>query len=231
MQVKNHTFVVTGGASGLGAGTVKALSQQGAQVLIADIQDQAGQALATELGQHYVHCDVSNPSDAQKVIDAACELGSFYGLINCAGIAPAARTISKEAAHDFELFHHTIQVNLLGTFNMNRLAAFAMSKNEALATTERGVLINTASIAAYEGQIGQIAYAASKGGIVSMTLPMARDLAGLGIRCVTIAPGIFATPMMTSFPQDVQDALAASIPFPSRLGSAQRLREIGAQHH
>ncbi|MCQ9616622.1 3-hydroxyacyl-CoA dehydrogenase [Paenalcaligenes niemegkensis] len=218
MQVKDHTFVVTGGASGLGAGTARKLSELGARVVIADLQDEAGESLAAELKQHYVRCDVSNITDAQRVIDTATQIGSFYGLINCAGIAPAARTIGREAAHDLDLFSKAITVNLIGTFNMNRLAAFAMSKNEALESLERGVLINTASVAAYDGQIGQTAYAASKGGIVSMTLPMARDLAGLGIRCVTIAPGIFGTPMMFSFPQEVQDSLAASIPFPSRLG-------------
>lgn len=221
MQIKDHCFIVTGGASGLGAGTVRKLHQLGAKVVIADIQDQAGIALATELGQHYVHCDVSNPTDAQHAIDTATKLGAFYGLINCAGIAPTARTISKHTAHDLDLFKSTLTVNLVGSFNMNRLAAFAMSHNAPLPSLERGVLINTASIAAYDGQIGQTAYAASKGGIISMTLPMARDLAKLGIRCVTIAPGVFATPMVSSFPQEVQDVLASNIPFPTRLGQPE----------
>lgn len=221
MQVKNHTFVVTGGASGLGAGTVKMLCAQGARVVIADVQDEAGQALAKELNQHFIHCDVTSPDDAQRVIDKAVELGNFYGLVNCAGIAPASRTVGREGAHDLALFQKVIGINLIGTFNMNRLAAQAMSNNEPLPTKERGVLINTASVAAYEGQIGQAAYAASKGGIVGMTLPIARDLAKLGIRCVTIAPGIFGTPMMFGFPQEVQDSLAASVPFPSRLGTPE----------
>lgn len=218
MKIKDNVFIVTGGASGLGAGTVRMLTEQGAKVIIADIQDEAGQALAQELGQRYLHCDVTSPDDAQKVVDAALEVGPLYGLVNCAGIAPAARTIGREAPHDIELFQKVISVNLIGTFNMNRVAAFAMSKNDPQETGERGVLINTASVAAYEGQIGQAAYAASKAGVAGMTLPIARDLASLGIRCVTIAPGIFGTPMIFGMPQNVQDSLAESIPFPSRLG-------------
>lgn len=218
MKIKDNVFIVTGGASGLGAGTVKMLHEQGAKILIADIQDEAGEALAKELGQHYRRCDVTSAEDAQAVIDAAVALGPLYGLVNCAGIAPAARTIGREAAHDLELFKQVVEVNLIGTFNMNRLAAFAMSKNEPQDTGERGVLVNTASVAAYDGQIGQAAYAASKAGVAGMTLPIARDLASLGIRCVTIAPGIFGTPMIFGMPQNVQDSLAASIPFPSRLG-------------
>ncbi|HLR30782.1 MAG TPA: 3-hydroxyacyl-CoA dehydrogenase [Paenalcaligenes sp.] len=218
MKIKDNVFIVTGGASGLGAGTVRMLTGHGAKVIIADIQDEAGQELAKELGQRYLRCDVTSEQDAQAVVDAALEVGPLYGLVNCAGIAPASRTIGREAPHDLELFQKVVTVNLIGTFNMNRLAAFAMSKNEPQDTGERGVLINTASVAAYEGQIGQAAYAASKAGVVGMTLPVARDLAGLGIRCVTIAPGIFGTPMIFGMPQNVQDSLAESIPFPSRLG-------------
>ncbi|MEZ2721170.1 3-hydroxyacyl-CoA dehydrogenase [Paenalcaligenes hominis] len=218
MDIKDKVFIVTGGASGLGAGTVRMLVQHGAQVVIADIQDEAGQNLATELGQHYIHTDVTNAAAAQTVVDHALKLGPLYGLVNCAGIAPAARTVGHEAPHDLALFENVISINLIGTFNMCRVAAFAMSKNTPLDTGERGVLINTASVAAYDGQIGQAAYAASKAGIVGMTLPIARDLSRLGVRCVTIAPGIFATPMIFGMPQEVQDSLAASIPFPSRLG-------------
>jgi len=218
MQIKNNVFIVTGGASGLGAGTVKMLHEHGAKIVIADIQDEAGEKLATELGQKYLHCDVTSADDGQKVVDAAVELGPLFGLINCAGVAPAARTIGREAPHDLDFFKKVVEINLIGTFNMNRLAAFAMSKNTPQDTGERGVLINTASVAAFEGQIGQAAYASSKAGVAGMTLPVARDLASLGIRCMTIAPGIFGTPMIFGMPQNVQDSLAESIPFPSRLG-------------
>lgn len=218
MQIQDKVFVVTGGASGLGAGTVRMLVEKGAKVVIADIQDEAGQTLANELNQVYVHCDVTRAEDGQQVIDTALALGPLFGLVNCAGVAPAARTVGREAPHDLDLFQKVVNINLVGTFNMCRLAAFAMSKNDPDPTGERGVLINTASVAAFDGQIGQAAYGASKAGVAGMTLPMARDLSRLGIRCVTIAPGIFGTPMVFGMPQEVQDSLAASIPFPSRLG-------------
>lgn len=218
MEIKNKVFIVTGGASGLGAGTARMLTQQGARVLLADVQDEAGQALATELGQRYIHCDVTQEKDAQAAVAAALELGKLFGLVNCAGIAPAARTVGKNGAHPLDMFQKVININLIGSFNMIRVASDAMSKNDPEPTGERGVLINTASVAAYDGQIGQAAYSASKAGVVGMTLPIARDLAPLGIRCCTIAPGIFGTPMIFGMPQAVQDSLAASIPFPSRLG-------------
>lgn len=218
MEINNKVFIVTGGASGLGAGTAKMLSQQGAKVVLADLNDAAGEALAQELGQHYVHCDVTQESDAQAVIDVALALGPLYGLINCAGIAPAERVVGRNGPHALDSFQKVININLIGSFNMIRLAAAKMVDNPPLETGERGVLINTASIAAYEGQIGQAAYAASKAAVVGMTLPIARDMARHGIRCVTIAPGIMATPMIYGMPQEVQDALAADIPFPSRLG-------------
>ncbi len=218
MDIANKVFIVTGGASGLGAGTAKMLSQHGARVLLADLQDEAGEALAKELGQRYIHCNVTQEQDAQAAVAAALEMGSLFGLVNCAGVAPAAKTVGKNGAHALDLFQKVVSINLIGTFNMIRVASEAMSKNEAQPTGERGVLINTASVAAYDGQIGQAAYAASKAGVVGMTLPVARDLAPLGIRCVTIAPGIFGTPMIFGMPQAVQDSLAASIPFPSRLG-------------
>lgn len=218
MQIANKVFIVTGAASGLGAGTVRMLVEHGANVVMADVQDELGQALAKELGQVYVHCDVTQEDDAKTVVDQAVKLGSLFGLINCAGIAPAAKTVGKNGAHALDLFQKVLMVNTVGSFNMVRLAAQAMQANEPLDTGERGVLINTASVAAYDGQVGQAAYAASKAAVVGMTLPVARDLAPQGIRCVTIAPGIFGTPMIFGMPQNVQDSLAASIPFPSRLG-------------
>jgi len=218
MDIKDKVFIVTGGASGLGAGTAKMLAREGAHVVLADLQDAAGQALATELGQTYVHCDVTQEADGQAVVAAARKRGALFGLVNCAGIAPAARTVGKNGPHPLELFTKVITINLIGTFNMSRLAAAAMAENTPEPTGERGVLINTASVAAFDGQIGQAAYSASKGGVAGMTLPIARDLAKVGIRNVTIAPGIFGTPMVFGMPQAVQDSLAASIPFPSRLG-------------
>ncbi len=218
MDIQNKVFIVTGGASGLGAGTARMLVANGAKVVLADVQDEAGNAFAKEIGQRYIHCDVTQEADAKAAVEAALEHGNLFGLINCAGIAPAAKTVGKNGAHALDLFQKVININLNGTFNMIRVASEAMSKNPPEPTGERGVLINTASVAAFDGQIGQAAYAASKGGVVGMTLPIARDLAPLGIRCVTIAPGIFGTPMIFGMPQNVQDALAASIPFPSRLG-------------
>ena len=220
MDIKGKVYIVTGGASGLGEGSARMLAQHGGIVVVADLQVEAGEKVAREIEGKFVRCDVSQEADGQAVIAAATGLGSLRGLVNCAGIAPAARTVGKEGAHPLALFSKTIGVNLVGSFNMIRLASEAMAKNEPDATTgERGVLISTASVAAYDGQIGQAAYAASKGGIVGMTLPIARDLARSGIRNMTIAPGIFGTPMLFGMPKDVQDALAAGVPFPSRLGT------------
>ncbi|NYT63608.1 3-hydroxyacyl-CoA dehydrogenase [Alcaligenaceae bacterium] len=218
MEIKNKVFIVTGGASGLGAGTARMLVAEGAKVVLADVQDEAGEKLAAELGQVYVHCDVTQEADGQAAVAAALKLGALFGLISCAGVAPASRTVGKNGPHALDLFQKVVMINLVGTFNMTRLAAAAMSENTPEPTGERGVLINTASVAAYDGQIGQAAYAASKAGVVGMTLPVARDLSKVGIRCVTIAPGIFGTPMVFGMPQEVQDSLAASIPFPARLG-------------
>lgn len=218
MEIRNKVFIVTGGASGLGAGTARMLVAEGAKVILADVQDEAGERLAAELGQTYIHCDVTQESDGQAAVQAARQAGALFGLVNCAGVAPASRTVGKNGPHPLDLFQKVVMINLVGTFNMSRLAAAAMSENEPESTGERGVLINTASVAAYDGQIGQAAYAASKAGVVGMTLPIARDLSKAGIRCVTIAPGIFGTPMIFGMPQEVQDSLAASIPFPARLG-------------
>ncbi|MFG6456176.1 3-hydroxyacyl-CoA dehydrogenase [Roseateles sp. BYS96W] len=221
MEIAGKVFIVTGGASGLGEGTARMLAGHGAKVVIADLQAERGAQLAHELGGVFVRCDVSQEDDGRQAIAAATALGKLVGLVNCAGIAPATKTVGKDGAHPLASFTKTITVNLIGTFNMIRLAAEAMARNEAESTGERGVLISTASIAAYDGQIGQAAYAASKGGIVGMTLPIARDLARNGIRNMTIAPGIFGTPMLFGMPQEVQDALAAGVPFPSRLGTPQ----------
>jgi NAD(P)-dependent dehydrogenase (short-subunit alcohol dehydrogenase family) len=219
MEIAGKVFIVTGGASGLGEGTARMLTAHGAKVVIADLQIEQGQAVADELGGAFVRADVSQEADGQAVIAKALSLGRLMGLVNCAGIAPAVKTVGKEGAHPLAIFAKVINVNLIGSFNMIRLAAEAMCKNEPESTGERGVLISTASVAAFDGQMGQAAYAASKGGVVGMTLPIARDLARNGIRNMTIAPGIFGTPMLFSMPKEVQDALAANVPFPSRLGT------------
>ena len=219
MQIENRAFIVTGGASGLGEGTARMLAAAGGRVVVADLQADKGEAVAREIGGAFVRCDVTSEADGLAAVQKAQALGQLAALINCAGVAPAEKVVGKNGAHRLESFARTININLIGTFNMIRLAAEAMTHNEPQADTgERGVIISTASIAAFDGQMGQAAYSASKGGIVSMTLPIARDLARNGIRNMTIAPGIFATPMIFGMPQPVQDALAASVPFPSRLG-------------
>ncbi len=228
MDIQGKVFIVTGGASGLGEGTARMLAAAGGRVVVADMQDR-GEQVATEIGGAFVKCDVSSEADGQAVVAKAKSLGKLMGLVNCAGIAPAEKTVGKNGAHSLAVFQKVINVNLVGSFNMIRLAAEAMSANEPESTGERGCIINTASVAAYDGQIGQAAYSASKGGVVGMTLPIARDLARSGIRVMTIAPGIFGTPMMFSFPQEVQDSLAAAVPFPSRLGTPQDYAKL-ARH-
>ena len=220
MQISNHVFIVTGGASGLGGATSRMIAAQGGKVVIADVQADRGEALARELGSNarYVRCDVSSEADGRAAVEAALALGPLRGLVNCAGIAIGEKVVGKEGPHALASFARVININLIGTFNMIRLAADAMSKQEPTAEGERGVLVNTASVAAFDGQIGQSAYSASKGGVVGMTLPIARDLSRSGIRCVTIAPGLFATPMLLGMPQEVQDSLGKQVPFPSRLG-------------
>ncbi|MDK3025715.1 3-hydroxyacyl-CoA dehydrogenase [Cupriavidus taiwanensis] len=218
MEIKDNVFIVTGGASGLGAGTARLLAEGGARVVIADLNEAAGQALAAETGGRFVRCDVTSEADGQAVVAAAQSLGRLAGLVNCAGIATANKTVGKNGPHPLDAFDKTIRINLIGTFNMIRLAAAAMVQNAPDSEGERGVIINTASVAAFDGQIGQAAYAASKGGVVAMTLAIARDLARDGVRCMTIAPGIFETPMLLGMPQEVQDALGKMVPFPSRLG-------------
>jgi NAD(P)-dependent dehydrogenase (short-subunit alcohol dehydrogenase family) len=219
MDIAGKVFIVTGGASGLGEGTARMLAKEGGKVVVADVQIDKGQSLAKEIGGAFVKCDVTQEADAQAAVAQAVSMGKLMGLVNCAGIAVGAKTVGKEGPHPLASFAKVININLIGSFNMIRIAADAMCKNEPEPTKERGVLINTASVAAYDGQIGQAAYSASKGGITGMTLPIARDLARNGIRCMTIAPGLFGTPMMFSMPQEVQDSLAATVPFPSRLGT------------
>jgi NAD(P)-dependent dehydrogenase (short-subunit alcohol dehydrogenase family) len=219
MDIAGKAFIVTGGASGLGEGAARLLAACGGRVVVADLQVDRGQAVAAEIGGAFVRCDVSQEADGRAAVAAALGLGKLVGLVNCAGIALAIKTVGRDGAHPLAGFEKTIAVNLVGSFNMIRLAAEAMCRNEPEPTGERGVLISTASVAAYDGQIGQAAYSASKGGVVGMTLPIARDLARNGIRNMTIAPGLFGTPMLFSMPQEVRDALAASVPFPSRLGT------------
>jgi NAD(P)-dependent dehydrogenase (short-subunit alcohol dehydrogenase family) len=221
MDIQGKVFIVSGGASGLGEGTARMLAGAGGLVVIADMQAERGESVAHDIGGHFVRCDVSQEADGQAVVAKATSVGKLMGLVNCAGIAPAEKTVGKNGPHGLAVFTKTVMVNLVGSFNMIRLAADAMCRNEPEATGERGCIVSTASVAAYDGQIGQAAYSASKGGVVGMTLPIARDLARNGIRNMTIAPGIFGTPMLFSMPKEVQDALAAGVPFPSRLGTPE----------
>ena len=220
MQIKDNVFIVTGGASGLGGATARLIVDCGGRVVIADVTADKGEALARELGAsaRFVRCDVSAEADGQAAVAAAGAMEPLRGLVNCAGIAVGEKTVGKDGPHRLDAFARVITINLVGSFNMIRLAADAMSKLSPTADGERGVIVNTASVAAFDGQIGQAAYAASKGGIVGMTLPIARDLSRSGIRCVTIAPGIFETPMLMGMPPEVQDSLGKQVPFPSRLG-------------
>jgi len=218
MHIQDNVFIVTGGASGLGAATARMLAANGATVVIADVQAEAGQALADELKGQFVRCDVTQEADAQAVVDAAVGLGVLRGLVNCAGVAPAVKTVGKDGAHPLDVFQRAVNINLVGTFNMARLAAEAMGKTEAAEHGERGIIINTASVAAFDGQMGQAAYASSKAAVAGLTLPMARDLSRNGIRVMTIAPGIFETPMLMNMPQEVRDSLGKMVPFPPRLG-------------
>jgi NAD(P)-dependent dehydrogenase (short-subunit alcohol dehydrogenase family) len=226
MQIQNNVFIITGGASGLGAATARMIAENGGKVVLADVQDTAGKKLATELQGRFVKCDVTSEADAKAAVDAALAIGTLRGLVNCAGVAPAVKTVGKDGPHPLDIFQKTVNVNLIGTFNMARLAADAMSRTEAGAQGERGVIINTASVAAYDGQIGQTAYAASKAAVVGLTLPMARDLARNGIRVMTIAPGIFETPMLLGMPQEVRDALGRTVPFPPRLGKPEEFAHL-----
>jgi len=221
MQIKDHVFLVTGAASGLGAATARLLAQEGGRVVLADVNRDAGAALANELGDaaRFACADVTSEADGKAAVALALSaFGHLHGLVNCAGIAPAEKVLGREQPHRLETFARAVEINLIGTFNMIRLAAEAIAKEDPGDDGERGVIVNTASIAAFDGQIGQAAYAASKGGVAAMTLPIARELARTGIRVVTIAPGVFETPMMAGFPEEVRTSLGASVPFPARLG-------------
>ncbi|MBO9477658.1 SDR family oxidoreductase [Shimia sp. R11_0] len=219
MKLDQTCAVITGGASGLGEATARHFAAQGAKVALFDLNEGRGQQVATELGGTFHKTDVTDEDSVAAAIAAAKEaMGTITAAVNCAGIAPAATTIGKKGPHPLDLFQKTIDINLVGSFNVARLAAEVISENDAEADGSRGVIINTASIAAMDGQRGQAAYAASKGGIVGLSLPMARDLARAGIRAMAIAPGIFLTPMLQGLPQEVQDQLAADVTFPKRLG-------------
>ena len=221
MQIQNGVFVVTGGGSGLGAATARMLVEAGAKVVLADVNRDAGEALAAELGSAaaFALTDVTDADSGKAAIDlAVSRFGRLTGLVSCAGVAPAEKVVGREAPHKLDSFARTVSINLIGTFNMLRLAADVMSKAEPDAGGERGIIINTASVAAFDGQIGQAGYASSKAGVVGLTLPVARELSRFGIRVMAVAPGIMETPMLMGMPQEVQDALGKMVPFPSRLG-------------
>jgi len=229
MQIKNSVFLIPGGASGLGAATAKHLAAAGGKVVVADLNRAAGEKFAAALGARFVEADVTSEQQMQQAVDTAVKsFGALHGLVNCAGVAIGERVVGKTGPHRLETFSRTINVNLIGSFNALRLAANAMAGNTPNADGERGVIINTASVAAFEGQIGQAAYSASKGGIVAMALPVARELARAGIRVMTIAPGIFDTPMLQGMSDEVRASLGAQVPFPSRLGQPEEYARLAA---
>jgi 3-hydroxyacyl-CoA dehydrogenase / 3-hydroxy-2-methylbutyryl-CoA dehydrogenase len=230
MQIEGSAALVAGGASGLGEATARLLHARGAEVVIADLNEDKGTALAHEIGAQFIRADVTEPDQVQAAVDAAAALtGGLRISVCCAGIGWAERIASNRGPHQLQPFETVVRVNLIGTFNVLRLAAAAMLASEALASGERGVCVNTASIAAFDGQIGQVSYSASKGGIVGMTLPAARDLARAGIRVCTIAPGLFDTPLLAGLPEEHRQALAATIPFPPRLGLPGEYASLAAQ--
>jgi NAD(P)-dependent dehydrogenase (short-subunit alcohol dehydrogenase family) len=229
MQIHSSTFLITGGASGLGAACARRLASAGANIVIADLNDSEGAALAEELGPtaRFIRTDVTSPADAQAAVDLALrEFGDLHGLVQCAGVLAAARIIGKDGPHDLAQFERVVRVNLIGSFNMLRLAAVAMSAGAADRDGQRGVIVNTASIAAFEGQVGQAAYAASKGGVASLTLPAARELSRFGIRVVAIAPGVFETAMMSGATDEFRQSLTDQIPFPSRWGQPSEFAHL-----
>jgi len=229
MRIEDKVFLVTGAGSGLGAATARRLVQGGGRVVLADLNAAAGGMLAEELGPRarFVATDVADEASGQAAVQIAVEtFGALHGLVNCAGVAPAEKVLGKEGPHRLESFVRTVQINLVGSFNMIRLAAAAMVSNAPDAGGERGVIVSTASVAAFDGQLGQAAYAASKGGVVAMTLPIARELARHGIRIMTIAPGIMETPMILGMPAEVQESLGKMVPFPSRLGKPEEFAAL-----
>ena len=231
MQIQDRVFIVTGSGSGLGAATAQRLVSAGARVLLADLSIETGNAQAAQLGSNaqFQQTEVADAASAEAAVAAcASAFGALHGLVNCAGVAPSEKVVGREGPHQLEGFARTIQVNLIGSFNMLRLAAAAMAASEPDSGGERGVIVNTASVAAFDGQIGQAGYAASKGGVVAMTLPIARELARHGIRVMTIAPGIMETPMIKAMPTEVQDALGRMVPFPSRLGQPDEFARLVA---
>ena len=232
MTLSNHTFFITGAASGLGLATAEMVIEQGAQVLLADINVEAGAQAEKRLGAKakFVATDVSDEASVKNALSEGLKhFGRFDGVVNCAGIGPAERVLGRNGVHSLASFSTVIQINLLGAFNVIRLLAEHMQNNPPGASGERGVIINTASVAAFEGQIGQAAYAASKGGIVAMTLPLAREFARVGIRVMTIAPGIFETPLLANLPEEARVSLGQQVPFPSRLGQASEFAAL-VQH-
>jgi NAD(P)-dependent dehydrogenase (short-subunit alcohol dehydrogenase family) len=231
MHFQDTVVIVTGGASGLGGATADAVVAGGGKVVIADVNTALGEEKARSLGAaaRFVKCDVTTEADGQAVVDAAVGFGTLRGLVNCAGIGTAAKTVGKDGPHRLPDFARVININLIGTFNMIRLAATAMCRGTPDAEGERGVIVNTASVAAFDGQVGQAAYSASKGGIVGMTLPIARDLARDGVRVVTIAPGLFLTPLLLGLPKEAQDSLGRQVPFPSRLGRPAEFAQMVQQ--
>jgi len=229
VQIAGRAFFITGGASGLGAATARRLAAAGANIAVCDVGTGQGRALAGELGARgtFVHADVTDESQvAQALAAAQARFGALHGAVSCAGVAPGERVLGKSGPHRLDSFRRALEINLVGTFNVLRLAAQAMERNAPDAEGERGVIVNTASVAAYDGQVGQVAYSASKAGVVGLTLPAARELARIGVRVMTIAPGIFETPMVAAFTPELRQALAAQVPFPPRLGRPEEFAAL-----
>ena len=220
MRIEESTFLVAGGGSGLGEATVRMLVDSGARVVVADLRGEAPE------GGRFVETDVTDEGSVRAAVNAALEVGGLRGAVNCAGVASAEKVLGREGPHSLDSFANVVQINLVGTFNVIRLTAEAMVSNDPSESGERGVIVNTASVAAFDGQIGQVAYAASKGGVVALTLPVARELAKSGIRVMTIAPGIFDTPMMAGLPEAARESLGKQVPFPSRLGKPEEYADL-----